>query len=36
MPVNISDALDEVERIQGEPTEKLEAILLGDYPKETI
>ena len=30
MPVDILDALDEVGKIRGEPTEKLEAILLGD------
>ena len=30
VPVDISDALDDVRRIQGEPVEKLEAIPLRD------
>ena len=36
MLVDISDALDEVGRIRGEPIEKLETIPLGDDLKKMI
>ena len=36
VPVDISNVLDEVGKIQGESAEKLEVILLGDDPKKIV
>ena len=36
MLVDIPNALDEIGRIRGEPTEKLEAISLGDDSKQMV
>ena len=34
--VDVPDPLDELEKIRGEPIEKLKIILLGDDPKKIV